>query len=59
MSTTRLIQELRSRVEQTEADLLRARERAQAAEERAALAEKSARDGWAFAKAIMSTSDRS
>jgi hypothetical protein len=44
---------LRRRLHDVETDLRHARERIRQAEERAALAEKSCRDAWAFAKVIL------
>ena len=46
-------QQFQARAEQAEAALLRVQERLVESEARAARAEKSARDAWAFAKTIL------
>jgi len=53
MATGVLVREWQARAERAESELLRAYEAAEAERTRAELAEKSARDAWAFARALL------
>jgi hypothetical protein len=53
MATAVLVLEWQARAERAESALLRAQEAAEAERARAELAEKSARDAWAFARTLL------
>jgi hypothetical protein len=53
MATGVVVREWQARAEQAERALLRAQEAAEADHRRAELAEKSARDAWAFARLLL------